>query len=149
MTRQLTRGLTTKDRIKALSFPNENGCWIWQASRTATGYGQITAAGTTKKAHRVAYEAFKGPIPDGKLLDHLCRTPLCVNPDHLEPVDHAENARRGYWGLITKCPKGHPYEGTNLYRTPRGHRRCMACARLYDQTRTPRKKHERQLLALD
>ena len=35
-----------------------------------------------------------GSIPDGLHLDHLCRVPACVNPEHLEPVTLAENNRR-------------------------------------------------------
>jgi hypothetical protein len=46
-------------------------------------------------AHRFAYLEFVGPIPDGLVLDHLCRNKKCVNPDHLEPVTNAENLRRG------------------------------------------------------
>lgn len=37
--------------------------------------------------------SFVGPITDGLELDHLCNVPSCVNPDHLEPVTHAENMR--------------------------------------------------------
>ena len=47
-------------------------------------------------AHRVYYERHVGPVPEGLELDHLCRNPGCVNPEHLEPVTHAENIRRGY-----------------------------------------------------
>jgi len=42
------------------------------------------------------YEYFKGPVPDGLELDHLCRVRSCCNPDHLEPVTHKENIRRGF-----------------------------------------------------
>lgn len=29
--------------------------------------------------------------------------------------------------LKTHCPKGHPYDGENLYLDPKGYRRCRAC----------------------
>ncbi|WP_396092344.1 HNH endonuclease, partial [Erwinia amylovora] len=54
-----------------------------------------------------------GPIPDGLVLDHLCRVRRCCNPDHLEPVGFVENVRRGDAGKHgfntgkTHCPKGH------------------------------------------
>lgn len=45
-------------------------------------------------AHRVAYELWVGPIPEGMELDHRCKVRACINPAHLEPVTHAENMRR-------------------------------------------------------
>ncbi len=73
----------------------ESGCWEWQRGKTTDGYGQTTVDGKVRPAHRVIYERFKGSIPAGLFLDHLCRNPSCVNPDHLEPVTNAENIRRG------------------------------------------------------
>jgi hypothetical protein len=72
--------------------------WFWRASKDQLGYGRFRGSGRKGgelKAHRVAYELVKGSIPDGLELDHLCRIPACVNPEHLEPVTHAENLRRG------------------------------------------------------
>ncbi|HEV2123202.1 MAG TPA: HNH endonuclease signature motif containing protein [Chloroflexota bacterium] len=87
------------------------------------------------KAHRWAYEALVGPIPTGTELDHLCRNPACVRPDHLEPVTHAENIRRGYaakprprW-TTTHCPRGHAYDEANSYIHPKtGLRSCRTCS---------------------
>lgn len=71
---------------------NDSGCWIWDGAIAAeTGYGTCQK----KMAHRVVYEREVGPIPDGLVLDHLCRVRACVNPSHLEPVTIGENARRG------------------------------------------------------
>lgn len=80
-----------------------NGCWIWQRSMTTTGYGRVWVAEAKRhvNAHRVVYERERGPIPEGMSLDHLCRVPRCVNPDHLEPVTHAENCRRGAAAKLT------------------------------------------------
>ena len=88
-------------------------CWLWTAC-TTRGYPTFSENGTNVRGHRWAYEHFVGPIPDGLHLDHLCRTPLCVNPDHLEPVTPAENTRRsfearGAWaehGTRSKYTKG-------------------------------------------
>jgi hypothetical protein len=73
-------------------------CWWWTAS-TSVGYGQFQVArrggrGVCEKAHSVAYKMLVGPRPEGKIFDHLCRNRLCVNPDHLDPVTHVENALR-------------------------------------------------------
>ena len=73
-----------------------DGCWLWRkALGGGTGYGQLRMNGRTHNAHRVMYERLVGPVPEGLVLDHLCRVRACVNPDHLEPVTFAENMRRG------------------------------------------------------
>lgn len=72
----------------------DTGCWIWLRARYTTGYGRAWVDGRRRPAHRVVFERYCGVIGDGLELDHLCETPLCVNPSHLEPVTHAENIRR-------------------------------------------------------
>ncbi len=74
-------------------------CWEWLGTKTCAGYGIVTfvrdGRKTTSTAHRWAYEALVGPIPDGLTLDHVvCANTSCVNPAHLEPVTRAENTRR-------------------------------------------------------
>jgi len=80
----------------------EDGCWFWLGSLNALGYGQFFSGKYSSsgyaipaRSHRLAYELLIGPIPEGQLLDHLCRNPSCVNPAHLEPVSPAVNVRRG------------------------------------------------------
>lgn len=104
-----------------------DGCWIWTGSLTR-GYGMLTTGRKQVYAHRVAYEQILGPIPDGLHLDHLCRNPACVRPDHLEPVTPRENMHRGVGhGKETHCPRGHPYNGANLRITKSGGRVCRIC----------------------
>jgi hypothetical protein len=75
---------------------DERGCWVWQRARTRKGYGQKVLPGQIViRAHRWYYEQAWGPIPEGLQLDHLCRNPPCVNPDHLEVVTNQENVHRG------------------------------------------------------
>lgn len=71
-------------------------CWIWQLWRSKEGYGHMSdGTGRQRPAHRVMWENVNGPVPAGLQLDHLCRQPPCVNPDHLEPVTNGVNSRRG------------------------------------------------------
>lgn len=82
-------------------------CWVWTGRQNRNGYGRLHYQGDEKMAHRVAYEVFTGPIPEGMLLDHRCRTRCCVNPAHLEPVTHSVNTLRGQAKLFGRDL--HPY----------------------------------------
>lgn len=101
-------------------------CWLWTAGTLKGGYGQFKIGETCNQSHRLSYEWFVGPIPDGLVIDHLCRTHNCVNPDHLEPVTPRENVLRSAPVLSGCCKRGHPFEGKNLVRY-RGQRVCRAC----------------------
>lgn len=79
------------DNVKKL----RNGCWEWQGTLTSGGYGRFDIEGRTVSAHRYAYESRIGPIPPRLVIDHLCRNPPCVRPDHLEPVTTIQNTLRG------------------------------------------------------
>lgn len=119
------------DKIKILP----NGCHQWTACTTAAGYGRFrNEDGVTVQAHQYAYCCRHGEIPDGMVLDHLCRNRSCVNPDHLEPVTIGENVRRGdNWHRDkTHCRNGHPYNEDNTYTYPDGRRHCKACRRQAD-----------------
>ena len=109
-----------------------DGCWNWKGWITANGYGQFTVTQPTKRkvyAHRWAYEHWNGPIPEGLVIDHLCRNTACCNPAHLETVTLLENIQRSphYPGRKTHCKHGHELSGTNVRIDKRGHRSCKAC----------------------
>lgn len=127
----------------ACKFIEADGCWQWMGAQNGNGYGRLRVDGRAALAHRVAYEVLVGPIPEGLQTDHTCRNRGCVNPDHLEPVTQRENILRGE-GLPaqnaakTTCPLGHPYQGENLYLSPRGDRQCRTCKRERRRSATSR-----------
>lgn len=120
---------------------DDSGCWLWRPPLDAAGYGRFARGGRTY-AHRWSFRFFKGDIPDGTEIDHLCRARNCVNPDHLDAVPHSENVRRGNAGATqrarTHCPVGHAYTPENTYALRGGkrgdsplytRRTCLTCKR--------------------
>lgn len=71
------------------------GCWLWTGYVDRKGYGQFRLPGRAVWAHRFAYEAMIGELPDGMTVGHMCCCPSCVNPDHLEPQTRSENTAEG------------------------------------------------------
>jgi hypothetical protein len=107
-------------------------CWIWQKATNEKGYakGRVPGFLGMVRVHRAAYELHVGPIPDGLVIDHLCRVPACCNPAHLEPVTIGENTRRGEQGLPrSHCRRGHELSGENVGVSKSGNRFCKECNR--------------------
>lgn len=124
--------LAADSRAAAKIEVADDGCWIWTGARTGSGgYGHLSRSGRNVRAHRHVYNLLVGPIPEGLVLDHLCRVHNCVNPTHLEVVTVGENTRRGTGPVArnavkTHCASGHAFDELNTYRYSRG-RRCRTC----------------------
>jgi hypothetical protein len=116
------------ERFMAKVEPEPNsGCWLWTGA-TVYGYGTLLVSrNRNSRAHRIAWEIFRGPIPGGVFVCHRCDVRACVNPDHLFLGTNMENchdmARKGRG---TKSPSGLPY-GVRRHRSKFqaiiGHRR--------------------------
>lgn len=103
-------------------------CWEWKGGLTG-GYGRFyTKKGEAFLAHRISYQLAKGHLSETLVLDHLCRNPRCVNPDHLEEVTSGENVLRGA-GPGARCAKAtHCKNGHEFDRVWQGGRRyCSVC----------------------
>lgn len=122
--------------IEDRSIPEPNtGCWLWLLSSGShgypQGYAQVDGVRKVTVAHRLSYRAYKGEIPKGYEVDHLCRVRSCVNPDHLEATTTFANRRRqfGYFceadDRPENCPHGHPYTRVS------GNLVCRECHRKY------------------
>ena len=95
------------DRFEAKWVPEPNtGCWLWTAT-TNDFHGAFWMNGRQQKAHRVAYELYKEPIPKGKQVNHLCSQRTCVNPEHLYIGTQTDNMQdRLRSGGYSSLPRG-------------------------------------------
>lgn len=105
----------------------EGDCWIFRGYIDPNGYGRVTHGKVRRLAHRVMFEAFVGPVMDGRVLHHKCETPACVRPSHLTPVTPLEHKREH---ARSHCGRGHELTPENLYEGRGGRPGCRECARL-------------------
>lgn len=135
-----------EDRIEPQIERNESGCWLWTGYKYPNGYAVLCWQGKQQLLHRLSYGHFVGPIPEGLVIDHLCRTKNCINPAHLEPVTSGENTRRA---MRTHCVNGHEFTEANIYRPSDGKRYCRICRRTrvreyQERKRLAKEQSERQ-----
>ena len=137
--------MTLPDAWKSRIVCDSNGCWLWTGVVSRDGYAQAFVNKKGVALHREVYSRLVEEIPTGLEIDHLCRVRNCLNPEHMEPVTHAENMRR-YSETKTHCPQGHEYtqENTILDKRKNGRvgKRCRTCYNAYQRRRYEEKKRD-------
>ena len=116
-----------------------SGCWEWVGASDEYGYGSFRISrhdkGKTWTTHRLAWRWLRGPLPSWLEIDHLCNSPPCVNPAHLQLVPRGFNGRQGSAVASanrrakTHCKWGHAFTEDNIYMISDGSRECRKCRR--------------------
>ena len=140
--------------VEKVAFPEDpeafwTGCWLWTGALNNKGYPTSWDGTKAAYAHRLSFSLWRGPIPDGLTIDHLCFTPRCINPLHLDACTHAENVERSrvagrqaqaHWARKkTHCKHGHPFDLLNT-RWVDGRRHCRACRKEIDRRNQAKRK---------
>jgi hypothetical protein len=143
--------VSIQDHFMSKVLISDAGHWIWTGKPRKDGYGTfywpLFEGRKQRLAHRVSYELFRRPLASPKeVIDHLCRTPSCVNPDHLDPCAQKVNILRGVGAsashaLKTHCPEGHPYDKIEI-TAKRKTRRCMTCRNAAKRARWMARREE-------
>ena len=144
------------DAILFHGWERHGECLLYCGKTDRQGYGWIGTRTGAEGAHRVSYEKWHGPIPEGLYLDHDCHNKAalkgeclggascihrrCVNPGHLSPVTASQNFTSSpltpgggagspgarFNALKTHCPWGHEYTPANTI-IHHGSRECREC----------------------
>ena len=99
----------------------KTSCVEFFGSPTPNNYARVRVGNKTYLGHRLSFEWFKGPIPDGHIVHHDCEITLCVGPDHLFAESRSDHTRDH---AADTCPKGH----NNWRIRGDGRRECRDCA---------------------
>lgn len=128
-------------------------CWLWKGRPSSRGYGRLTTPwSSSTPAHRVSFMLHHGSIPDGHVIDHICRERTCVNPAHLRCVTPRINGLENSLSPAainakkTHCLHGHPLSGENLIHA-QGGRRCRTCQRGFQRNLNAKIRLRKHLLS--
>jgi hypothetical protein len=88
-----------------------DSCWLW-TGKIDDGYGRFSFKGITYLVHRLVVAVFKEEVFPNLVVDHICGTRNCCNPDHLRQITISENTKSRRMNIDqTICVNGHPLFG--------------------------------------
>lgn len=136
------------NRLLCYLYENEFGCWLFNNSLDKDGYARVTSDKKTYKAHRLFWELANGVIPEGLVIDHLCKVRNCVNPSHLRLATPRQNVLENSDSFVAKnaqklfCKNGHPYDKVYISKDGEKDRYCSICHR--ERVKNYRNNHNKK-----
>jgi hypothetical protein len=137
--------------LPRLTTKGRKGGRLLTGSRTPSGHIAVMLSkhGNIRRwmVHHLVAGAFIGPRPAGYETRHandigsdnrLVNLSYGTSGDN--KLDMVRNGRH-YYANRTHCPKGHPYDEVNTYRTPKGGRDCRACNNAKTKARKKRQSN--------
>jgi hypothetical protein len=70
--------------------PINSGCWRWRGPPVKTRRYR-KKGGVMRALYQIAFELFRGPVPDRHVVHHTCENIHCVNPEHLKALTPREH----------------------------------------------------------
>lgn len=127
-----------------------DSCWLWLGAKARRNYGAFWDGKRQVPAHVFAFKEAGGIIPEGMVLDHICKVHECVNPSHLRVVTPMENTIFNSDSIParqvkqTHCKRGHAFTPDNLesYALKNGLRKCLECTHMHQKNYKLAKKHQ-------
>lgn len=132
-----------RQKLRAMVRESADGCLEYQGFLGHKGYGQLYYRGRNWSTHRLAYNLWRGPIPQDMCVCHTCDNRRCINPLHLflgtfdtNNKDMAAKGRCKYSASVWPvCKHGHTFTPENTYLDTRGFRQCRTCQRIFQRVK--------------
>ena len=129
----LTKEESERFHSKFIELPN--GCHQWQGPLDKDGYGYFFLRRKSRRAHRVAWYMQRGGIPEGMVINHICRNRWCVNPQHMQLLTPRENNLQDSNSIPainarkTHCKNGQEFDKVQTVKSGKSYRVCSICER--------------------